>query len=513
MADEVIPFSRFRAALARAKKTRKTDALLADPEARALIPKLPVQELYYAIKETGLSDAHEIVALASPEQVRGFVDLDVWERDRVDVDKLRPWLEALVDAGPEKLLRAIDVVDPEVVALYLQRQVRVYDLGSDEPVPDEPEGHFYPTPDNFFLLDVLPAGEVGKSIERMIDWLYRADLEKARRIVMSAKWELDSDLEEWAYRWRSGRMSDLGYAEYYEALSIYQWIDPQSVKLEEEPPATPAPIDDTALPVQLASAIDAKSFFGRAVQGIKDEASLDRVEALLMLLVNKAMAADRVEPGDLEAAKRTLDRSVATLGVGLEFLAKGDVERAARALGRVGLERIFRVGFSLGLQLRTLAQTFAREAIFANWLDPPFDALLAALTVPRPAFGSLEDLGRAARALDEAATMGRAVTGALALTRETLGEIRKTAVTPPERPTLGALVRTAAAQVMLGRPPTGKPLHPRDLHGLTLVDGRPPSDARARIDAQFPALAPWLDAWLSEMNKPGALLLRYSWLK
>src|SRR5205807_1291088 len=107
-----------------ARKSRRADALLADPEARALIPKLPVQELYYAIKETGLADVHEIVALASPEQLRGFVDLDVWERDRVDVDRLRPWLEALVEAGPEALLRGVDAIDPEVIALYLQRQTR-----------------------------------------------------------------------------------------------------------------------------------------------------------------------------------------------------------------------------------------------------------------------------------------------------------------------------------------------------------------------------------------------------
>src|SRR5262249_11187096 len=159
-------------------------------------------ELYYAIKETGLEDAHEIVALASPEQVRGFVDLDVWERDRVDVERLRPWLEALVEAGPERLLKAVDALDPEVIALYLQRQVRVYDLSGEEPVPESPEGHYWPTPDNFFLLDILPPGEVGKSIERMVDWLYRADLERARQIVMSAKWEVESDLEEWAYRWR-----------------------------------------------------------------------------------------------------------------------------------------------------------------------------------------------------------------------------------------------------------------------------------------------------------------------
>src|SRR5207244_1676699 len=100
----------------------------------------------------------------------------------------------------------------------------VYDLSLDEAPPEEPEGHLYPTPDRFFLLDVLGDGETQKSVERLIDWLYRADLELARRVVMSAKWEQPTDLEEWSYRWRQGRMADLGFVDYYEALGIYRYL-------------------------------------------------------------------------------------------------------------------------------------------------------------------------------------------------------------------------------------------------------------------------------------------------
>src|SRR5437588_800805 len=82
--------------------------------------------------------------------------------------------------------------------------------------PQEPQGHFYPTPDTFYLLDILPEGDAGRRVERFVDWLYRADLDLARRVIMSAKWGLTSDLEELALRWRSGRVADLGYIDYYE---------------------------------------------------------------------------------------------------------------------------------------------------------------------------------------------------------------------------------------------------------------------------------------------------------
>ena len=48
--DEIIPLSKWRAALARARRGNKADAILSEPDAAKLVPTLPVQELYYAIK-------------------------------------------------------------------------------------------------------------------------------------------------------------------------------------------------------------------------------------------------------------------------------------------------------------------------------------------------------------------------------------------------------------------------------------------------------------------------------
>src|ERR1700761_9512699 len=94
--ESIIPLSRWRAALARARRGHKADAILSEPDAAQLVPRLPVQDLYYAIKEVGLADAQELVALASPEQLQGFVDLDVWERDHLDETRMSEWMDALV---------------------------------------------------------------------------------------------------------------------------------------------------------------------------------------------------------------------------------------------------------------------------------------------------------------------------------------------------------------------------------------------------------------------------------
>src|SRR4029453_8156540 len=89
----------------------------------------------HLVKGVGLDEAHELVALASPEQFQGMLDLDVWSKDRLDDGAVRPWLEALAIAGPDKLAETWRQVDPDLAALILQRWVRVYDIIESE-VPD-----------------------------------------------------------------------------------------------------------------------------------------------------------------------------------------------------------------------------------------------------------------------------------------------------------------------------------------------------------------------------------------
>jgi hypothetical protein len=520
--DDVIPLSRWRAALARARRGRRAEALLEEPDAAELIRQVPIQDLYYAIKEVGLADAHEVVALASPEQVRGLVDLDVWERDRLDETRMNEWLEALVDAGPEQLGAAIEALDAEVVALWLQRQAHVYDLTLDE-VPEESEGHFYPTPDRFFMLDVLPEGEAGKAFERVIDWMYRADLGLARRVMMSARWELAADLEEHSYRWRSGRMADLGYAEYYDALSVYQFLEPTSVAIDEGTQQPPIAFegDAPALPVQLAAALDEKSFFARALGTISQKEEIDRLQGHLMVLLNRVMAADRVPPSDVEGARASLERAVGYLALALEYLSKGDPARAGRALSTIALERIFRVGVSLTLHLSRLAQTLWAQ--LGSLLDPPFDAWVAALRRRRPQlpgdqpFRTLAEIRNSAAALEEAAEAPAMVYDGLGVPpSEAATRVADSAA--PEEARFGTLVRTLAAHLALAQPPTLTPLSPPEVAQLSRTTPETRDAAFARLrelllsrGSRPEAADRWLARWrpgLETTSDPGAVLVR-----
>ena len=440
----VIPLSPFRAELGRGRRLRRADALLAERDVEAAVRALPGDELYYVLHELGHHDAGHILAAATAEQLQVVLDFALWQRDRIGPDALAEWVEAMAHAPPERIGRWLAGLDAELVALLLRRGARIYDL-TQEPPPEEPEGTFFPTPDGFFLLDVLGLpGEDGAPpsegdehdraavIIRLVDSLYRSDKDLARRLLVAATGELDSDLEETAYRWQRGRMADLGFADYYEALEVYRELDLASVRIgEAKPPSlrsavAPAGADGAALrvPTALAQRLTdlSGSPFARAAQKLAAGDEIDELRFALVALTNRVLAADRVAPGDDQTVAGALQRLAATLDLAVERLAPGDDDRAAAALRTIPLVRLFRAGVTMIGKVRRLALAFVRGGPFgrrgAALAEPDDAAVLDALGRARPLyprlldqppgggerpFQSLADLARAGAAVERAA--------------------------------------------------------------------------------------------------------------
>src|SRR5579871_800009 len=449
--NNVVALSHYRARLGRGRRLRRADALLEAPELGPAVRALPGDELYYVLHEIGLGEGAEILAAATPEQLSVVLDFALWERDQVAPAALAEWLDALATAPIERIGRWLAGLDTELVALILRRGARIIDLTQEAP-PEEPEGTFYPTPDGFFLLDVRstpvlqssetgePGPDPGQALVRLVDALYRTDKGLARRILVGATGELDAELEEEAYRWRQGRMADLGFADYYEALEVYRELDPASVKIGDASARARTVVDERAasegaalrVPTALAERLGdtERSPFARAAQKLAAGEEVDDLRFALVTLTNRVLAADRIAPGDDEAVGAVLERLVATLDLALERLAQGDDERGAAALRTVPLVRLFRLGVSLIGKVKRLGQSLRREGPFGKRgldLTEPDDAtVLEAVTRLRPLyprlcddspaagerpFRQLADLARAGAAIELAAAAQAMVRG------------------------------------------------------------------------------------------------------
>jgi hypothetical protein len=394
---KVIALSRYRAQLSRGRRARRADELFATPHPDRAIRALPPDEFFYVLSELGFPDAMEILQYGTPEQVQVALDFVLWDRDTVSSEHLDEWMGALVQAPQPALAAWLRGLDVELVALILRRRARIYDLSLEE-LPDEPEGTFLNTPDGLFTLDLL--GDEGQVTEtaQLIDALYREDRDFARRLLVGTRAEVDTELEDLAYRWRSGRMADLGFADFYEALEVYSELDPASVRVGAEPPTRARPVGDTVpdshlrLPGALADRLTGGSPFARAIGGLSAPEDVADVHYALVALCNRVLSADRVAPGDHDTLSAVLARVAATLDVAIEFLARGSDERAVAAARGVPLVRLFQVGVSLIGKVRKLGLSLGKETPFARLgvVGHLFEAedadVIAAVTRLRPLF-------------------------------------------------------------------------------------------------------------------------------
>jgi hypothetical protein len=382
------PLARLRAQLAGPRGYRRIDALLSMDDAPAAVAALSPNEVFELVHEVGFEDAQPLIELATPQQIRGCFDLDGWTKDALDVVSLKPWLVALTEAGFEKVGEVWGALDAELRALIFQRNVIVYDTTQNEGPEEDNDEPIMPTPDRFFLLELKGDDDTQRLTMRIVEDLYRADPDLARHTIMAARSELPSELEEMSYRWRSGRLADLGYVDFYEALDLFRPLPLDQVHIGEGSQDRPLDEGEMRLPIVVAEEVMGRSFLARAMAALDDSSEAERLEQALMVLVNKVLAAGRAKPGQPEVMRRGALYATATLSLGLETVARGDLERAQEALHTVAFGRLFRVGYTVTQKLAKLATALAPRSLTAG---SPAKELVAALCSPRPLFGRAAD--------------------------------------------------------------------------------------------------------------------------
>jgi hypothetical protein len=452
-----------RRALSGLSGRRRLDLILEQPDPGAIVRALPADELFHAIQDAGLADASDVVQLASPEQFRTFLDLDAWRGGEVDPVRILPWIraargpasesEAELGAWREKL----EAIDPDLTSLLLRSTLRIHDLEEDED-PHLESDRFVRTAEGRYVVEFQADGADYVAVRSLVDDLYARDPFLAGRILSTVRWELDSDLAESARRWRDGRLADLGYPTFEEALS---WFARPATRS-----AAPAGLPDRPPGFWLAS-FRRETLLDRAASLLPPDGQA-RFELELLAAANAAIVADQVDPADPEAVRGAVESARALLEMGLASLSGGNVEAAAAALASTPLKTVFQHGFGQLLELRWKADRIRKEAAEAGpapALDTPLGEVLAAagrrrpryfpgVERPREEWGSVAAGAFAERPFRSADEVRRTA-GALADAAALLALGRTLGLAPgpgAPAPTLATLYLTALANERLGRP-------------------------------------------------------------
>jgi len=242
----------------------------------------------------------------------------------------------------------------------------------------------------------------------------------------------------------------------------------------------------------LIERLGAPSTFARAASRISSPEEVADLHFGLVALTNRVLAADRVTPGSDDDVAAALERMSGTLDIAVEFLARGDDDRALDAVRTVPLVRLFRLGVSLPAKVRTLALALKRHGPFAgsgqNLFEPEDATVIEALARLRPLyprllddatkpgerpFSSMADIARVTAAVERAAA-AQALLRGLGVKPQDITPDALEATTAADAAALdaGVLGRTALVLALLDSSGAGKvpmsfrPLDPKEVRAF-----------------------------------------------
>lgn len=368
-----LPFADKVGYLKKLSPKARLDMIIADPDGERLTRALAPQELFWTIKELGDEDAGDLIAFSSPEQFAFCLDMELWRKRGYTHDEGVKWLERLLDCGEEKTLKTLPRLDPELLLLLLKREIEVGggigDLVSDEERLT-PWDHTF---DNIYFITFRHKESSG-TIARLLDLLFRREKNLYLGVMEGIKSEMESELEEMAYRFRSGRLADLGFPELDDALAVYAPLDPANFV----PTETKEPVA-----VEIVPAVPMPVLEGTLLERVMSRVASEVVETELNYLLNAALVAEEVPFSDAGAMKAVFERIYGYLNIALEHLSGGDEDRGTAIIEGEYLKRLFQLGFGLVTRLRREAKRLRGERDDFAYAA---ERVLEGLSTPRPRF-------------------------------------------------------------------------------------------------------------------------------
>ena len=377
---------------------QKYDLILSAPEAERLVQSFAPQTLFYTLKEIGIADAGDLLSMAIPEQVRWLFDLDCWDKDRPNLRRMREWIEAMGEGGRERIADGLMSADMELVSLLLRQHLRVHRIDEPQENTDAPSDHFVQFGDHY-LIEFTRRDSIQPMLMDFLEEVFERDYAYFAGLMEEIYWGVEAELEEQAYQFRSARLADHGFPDYYEAQAVFGYINPrQFLELRKQyvPPARDAPNGDgPALPPELAPTLpDAEnSLFNTALTAGFAAQGIRQLRSEMALVSNQVLVARSVDFGDPDAVRGAVEMTHDYLNLALEHLAGGDLRTAIEHLRDTHLQVLFRLGVSLTIDLRKRAEAIVaslgldtRRGREIPYLDSPYRETIDALLQRQPLF-------------------------------------------------------------------------------------------------------------------------------
>jgi len=356
------------------------DRILDDPQPAALVHSFPEQDFYLLVNEIGPEDSLSLLSLATNKQWEHIVDLETWQKDRLDPKAVTRWLSLLLEADPKRFFRWFLEEKLEFVELYLFRNLEVRIREHDQDPSDFGDDYF--TLDNTYYFKFIDIPAETES-EKLNDAQRRAllthitqslasyDHHAFQGVLLEAAHIIPAETEEDCYRWRSVRLAEKGFLPFDEAVGLYQPIKSEELKKKDKKFIPDSLEQISSLPVPIAPLRELKedNHFTRALQKVEPPNVLQQIQTEFANLCNQIVVADQKIIGEREVLQEIVKKASGYVSIGLELMVEDknvDPARAAVLITRYALQDIFRVGFGRALKLKWRAEKWLSKCWFAR---------------------------------------------------------------------------------------------------------------------------------------------------
>jgi hypothetical protein len=415
-------------------------AILDSPQPAALVHSFPEEDFYFLIHDIGIEDSLELLALAAIRQWEYIVDVEVWQKDRIEIPAMTRWFDLFLKVAPQRFIKWFLNEKIELIEFYLSKNIEVK-LRENDQDPSEFGNEYFSFDDVFFIrirdeitdsaTDHHRPGQIDKNVREeflnhFLKQLEGFDYITFQNILLESARVIPAEVEEEAFRSRNVRLAEKGFVPFDEAIGIYQPLRPRdfeklSTKFvamdNQQRPFLPVPYYSVGM-------LPEENLFARTLKQIEIGEVLEQIQAEFAGLCNHVTAADQKIVRNRGALKEIVKKVCGYLNIGLERLTAAaggyDMDRGAALIKTYPLGGIFRVGYGLALELKWRVEKwrniswFESQGLLLSFWDEAWVGVLGGLLLKKPLFFdnyetgqlyrefvSLDDIKRTKAILDE----------------------------------------------------------------------------------------------------------------
>lgn len=387
------------------------DAILSSPFPAELVQSFAEQDFYFLVHDIGVADAVPLLSLAHSDQWGYMLDVEIWDKDRMNIDTVTHWMAVLLHADSRRLVNWLLMERLDFLELYLFRNLDVIVREENQDPSDFPDGFF--TVDDYFYVRVKDKAEP-LSLEDTDEPVSQDDLEGVIRtllnemisvnhylyqnILLEAMSIIPAETEEEDFRLRNVRLAEKGFLPFDEALEVFSPLDPDLIGTQpvKRMPLTATDPGWMPAPMTHVRQIKGRNVFSESLALLEDRYDLADLEMEFAALCNQIIAAENKTIQSREALSAIAKKAGSYVSLGLEVLlareGSADDETRIRLILAHSLKSLFRVGVDRISKLSSQAKTLTRKSWYSRhklplsfWGEQGM-GVLGGLLVPKPVF-------------------------------------------------------------------------------------------------------------------------------